>query len=64
MKTIRLGVIGTCCRGFIADYAQQPENGVEVVAGADCYELQRRDSLSATARNSITKFTFIVTIVK
>ena len=43
MKTIRLGVIGTCCRGFIADYAQQPENGVEVVAGADCYELQRRD---------------------
>ena len=37
MKKLRLGVIGTCCRGQLADWAHQVENGVEIVAGADIY---------------------------
>ena len=40
MKKLRLGVIGTCCRGKLADRAHQIENGVEVVAGADIYNEQ------------------------
>ena len=40
MKKLRLGVIGTCCRGLLADWAHQKENGVEIVAGADIYEEQ------------------------
>ncbi len=40
MKKLRLGVIGTCCRGQLADLAHQKKNGVEIVAGADIYEEQ------------------------
>jgi predicted dehydrogenase len=35
MKKLRLGIIGTCRRGRLADYAHHPEDGVEIVAGAD-----------------------------
>ena len=42
MEKLRLGVIGTCCRGTLADYAHNPDNGVEIVAGADIYEEQRK----------------------
>lgn len=42
MKKLRLGIIGTCCRGTLGDNAHQPENGVEIVAGADPYEMQRK----------------------
>ena len=42
MKKLRLGVIGTCCRGTLADYAHKPADGVEIVAGADIYEEQRK----------------------
>ncbi len=42
MKKLRLGLIGTCCRGTLADYAHDPKNGVEIVAGADIYEEQRK----------------------
>ncbi len=40
MNKLRLGVIGSCCRGELADWAHQKENGVEIVAGADIYEEQ------------------------
>ena len=42
MKKLRLGVIGTCCRGTLADWAHKPEEGVEIVAGADIYPEQRQ----------------------
>ncbi|MBQ8753855.1 MAG: Gfo/Idh/MocA family oxidoreductase [Lentisphaeria bacterium] len=42
MKKLRLGVIGACGRGTLADWAHQPQNGVEIVAGADIYEEQRK----------------------
>lgn len=35
MKKLRLGIIGTCRRGALADLAHNPENNVEIVAGAD-----------------------------
>lgn len=42
MKKLKFGIIGTCCRGELGDYAHQTANGVEIVAGADIYEEQRR----------------------
>ena len=42
MKKLRLGVIGACGRGTLADHAHNPQNGVEIVAGADIYEEQRK----------------------
>ncbi|MCQ2380666.1 MAG: Gfo/Idh/MocA family oxidoreductase [Victivallaceae bacterium] len=41
MKKLRLGVIGACGRGALSDWAHRPEDGVEVVAGSDPYQLQR-----------------------
>ena len=41
-KKLRLGVIGACGRGMLSDWAHRPDEGVEVVAGADTYELQRK----------------------
>lgn len=41
MKKLRLGIIGTCCRGQLGDYAHNPAEGVEIVAGTDIYEAQR-----------------------
>ena len=38
MKQLRLGIIGCAGRGQLADHAHKPEDGVEVVAGADIYE--------------------------
>lgn len=35
MQELRIGVIGTCRRGALADYAHCPEKGVRIVAGAD-----------------------------
>jgi predicted dehydrogenase len=35
MKKLRIGIIGTCRRGALADYAHCPDNNVEIVAGAD-----------------------------
>lgn len=40
-KELHLGVIGTCGRGSLSDWAHQPQNGALVVAGADPYQLQR-----------------------
>ncbi|MDD3154101.1 MAG: Gfo/Idh/MocA family oxidoreductase [Victivallaceae bacterium] len=40
-KTLRLGIIGTCSRGTLGDYAHDPEHGAAVVAGADPYDMQR-----------------------
>jgi predicted dehydrogenase len=40
MKKLRFGIIGTCRRGRLADLAHQPENGAEIVAGADISEHQ------------------------
>lgn len=43
MKKIRLGIIGTCRRGALADNAHNPDAGVEIVAGADIsnHQLER-----------------------
>ncbi len=35
MKKLRLGVIGTCGRGALSDYAHNTNDGVEIVAGMD-----------------------------
>eukprot|EP00831_Metopus_contortus_P005160 TRINITY_DN11940_c0_g3_i1.p1 TRINITY_DN11940_c0_g3~~TRINITY_DN11940_c0_g3_i1.p1 ORF type:complete len:392 (+),score=108.08 TRINITY_DN11940_c0_g3_i1:735-1910(+) len=35
MKKLRLGIIGACGRGGLADWAHQPGDGVEIVAGMD-----------------------------
>ncbi|MDD5597432.1 MAG: Gfo/Idh/MocA family oxidoreductase [Victivallaceae bacterium] len=35
---LRLGVIGVCRRGVLADIAHQPENGCQIVAGADIHQ--------------------------
>lgn len=35
MKKLRLGIIGTCRRGALGDYAHDSAAGVEIVAGAD-----------------------------
>lgn len=35
MKKIKLGVIGVCGRGGLADYAHMPERKISIVAGAD-----------------------------
>jgi len=40
MKEVRLGIIGTCRRGALADNAHNPDNGVSIVAGADIAESQ------------------------
>ena len=40
MKKIKLGIIGACRRGRLADMAHNPGKGVEIVAGADISELQ------------------------
>ena len=40
MKSLRLGIIGVCRRGRLADLAHQPENGVTIVAGTDIFETQ------------------------
>ena len=42
MRNVRLGVIGCAGRGQLADWVHQPENGVEIVAGADIYPEQRQ----------------------
>ena len=34
-KKLRLGVIGTCTRGQLSDLAHRPNEGIEVVAGAE-----------------------------
>jgi len=39
-KIMRIGVIGSCRRGTLADLAHRPDEGVEVVAGADISEGQ------------------------
>lgn len=41
-KKLRLGVIGACCRGVLADCAHRPADGIEIVAGADIYEKNRQ----------------------
>ncbi len=40
-KKLRIGVIGACGRGKLADWAHDPDQGVEVVAGAEPYQLQQ-----------------------
>lgn len=40
-RKLRIGVIGACGRGKLADRAHQPDRGVEVVAGADPYQMQQ-----------------------
>ena len=40
MDKIRIGTIGACGRGWLADLCHNPENGVEVVAGMDINEKQ------------------------
>ncbi len=37
MKDLRIGVIGVCRRGTLADYAHQPGKGSKIVAGADIF---------------------------
>ena len=44
-QKLRIGVIGACGRGKLAELAHQPENGVELVAGADLHEIQRQGFL-------------------
>lgn len=39
-KKLRLAVIGCCRRGVLADLAHHPEDGVEIVTGADIRESQ------------------------
>ena len=46
MKKLRLGVIGTCCRGKLADWAHQKDKGVEIVAGADIYNEQLKSFIN------------------
>lgn len=41
MKKIRLGIIGSGYRGTLGDYAHDPANGVEIVAGTDIFPEQR-----------------------
>lgn len=53
MKHLRIGVIGCYGRGGLADYAHQPENGVELVAGAERYEEPRRLFLKRIEKKGI-----------
>ncbi len=40
MNKLRLGIIGTCNRGTLADYSHDPDDGVEIVAGMDINQEQ------------------------
>ena len=52
MQELRIGVIGTCRRGELADFAHCPERGVRIVAGAD----SNRDALAAFGERLRRKF--------
>ncbi|MDD3885488.1 MAG: Gfo/Idh/MocA family oxidoreductase [Victivallaceae bacterium] len=46
MRNLRIGIIGCAGRGELADFAHHPENGSEIVAGADIYPEARNTFLT------------------
>ena len=42
MKDLRIGIIGCCGRGTLADNAHKPGEGSVIVAGAEPYPEQRK----------------------
>jgi predicted dehydrogenase len=42
MKDLKIGVIGTGKRGGLADHAHKPDKGVIITAGADPYDVSRK----------------------